>query len=261
MALPLASLLVLLAAAPDCPKTAKDPFFDVGPCDGKPAEACLRAGDLLITEAGCRDVAMARYELGCKRGVLRACAKAGFRLVESSRDPAVVKRAIALFTRACDGNDALGCSNLASFTWDGEGVPRDPKKAAQYAKKACTAGDAFACGTLGSLWSQGELGKKDPAKALGYLVKACDGGSASGCNQVGMAYAAGEGVKKDLERAMTVWAKACRDRNASACANLGHAFELKGEGERAQKAKARACKLGDEAACGEKGLPPQDLDE
>ncbi len=254
-------VLLVLAAAPECVKTSRDPLFDVGPCDQKPAEACVHAGDLLIAQPGCRDVALARYETGCQRGLLRACAKEGFRLIETSRDPAPVKRAIALFTKACDGGDALGCSNLASFTWDGEGVARDPKKAARYAEKACTAGDAFGCGTLGSLWAQGELGKKDPVKALGYFTKACDGGSASGCNQVGLVYAAGDGVKKDLDRAMTVWAKACKDRNASACSNLADAFELKGEGERAQKARARACKLGAETACQEKGLPPPDLED
>jgi len=261
MVTPLVALLLLAAPPPRCPAAAKDALLDIGPCDKKPAEACLKAGDALIAQPGCRDEALARYESGCKRNVLRACAKLGFRLVEASRDPAPVKRAIELFTRACDGADALGCANLASFTWDGEGVPKDAKKAAQYAEKACTGGDAFGCGTLGSLWAQGELGKKDPAKAFGYFSKACDGGSASGCNQVGMAYAAGEGVKKDLERAMTVWAKACRERNAGACANLGHAFEVKGEGERAQKALARACLLGDDVACQQKGLPPPDLDE
>lgn len=258
-----ASLVVLavLSAPPECPKTVKDPLFDVGPCEKKPAAACLAAGDLLIAQPGCREHAVERYATGCARGNLRACAKQGFRLVERSRDAAAVKQALALFTKACDGGDALGCSNLASFTWDGEGVPRDPKKAAQYAEKACTGGDAFGCGTLGSLWAQGELGKKDAAKALGYFTRACEGGSASGCNQVGMAYASGEGVKKDLERAMGTWAKACKDRNASACANLGQAFEVKGEGERAQRAFARACTLGDETACQRKGLPPPDLDE
>ncbi len=256
-------LVALILAIPpaSCPPNVKDALFDIGPCDKKPAEACLKAGDLLIAQAGCRDEALARYDVGCKKGVLRACSKLGFRIVEMSRDANEVKRAIALFTKACDGNDALGCSNLASFTWDGEGVKKDPKKAAQYAEKACTGGDAFGCGTLGSLWAQGELGKKDPAKAFGYFTKACDGGSASGCNQVGMAYASGEGVKKDLERAMQIWAGACHSRNAGACSNLGQALQVKGDGEQAARAFARACKLGDDEACKQaKPLPPPDGD-
>jgi TPR repeat protein len=264
MVTPLVALALVLSAppaGPRCPTMAKDPTQDVGPCDKKPADACLKAGDLLIAQPGCHDEALARYELGCKRDVLRACSKLGFRLVETSRDPAPVKRAIELFTRACDGGDPLGCANLASFTWDGEGVPRDPKKAAVYAEKACRGGDAFGCGTLGSLWAQGELGKKDPAKAFAYFDKACTGGSASGCNQVGMAYAAGEGVKKDLEKAMGIWAKACKERNAAACANLGRAFKAKGDDDNARKASTRACTLGDDEACKEKGLPPPDLEE
>lgn len=161
---------------PTCPKAAKDPLLDIGPCDKKPVEACLAAGDKLLPQPGCHAEALARYETACNRGGLRGCSKLGFRLVEGSRDPAPVKRAIQLFTRACDGNDALGCANLASFTWDGEGVAKDPKKAAALAEKACKLGDAFGCGTAGSLYAQGELGQKDPAKAAGFFQKACDGG-------------------------------------------------------------------------------------
>ncbi|MFZ5442469.1 MAG: tetratricopeptide repeat protein [Myxococcota bacterium] len=250
----------LLSAAPACAAAAKDPILDVGPCDKKPAEACVTAGDALLTQ-GCRDEALARYETGCKRGVLRACSKLGFRLVERSHDAKVVKRAVELFTKACDGNDALGCANLASFTWDGEGVPRDPKKAAALSEKACNAGDAFSCGTLGSLWAQGELGPKDVVKAAGYFERACRGGSASGCNQLGMAMWGGEGVKKDPEKAMDVWAKACSEKNAAACANLGRALKSRGDDARAHKVLSRACSLGDEGACKDKGLPGPDLEE
>src|SRR4051812_40820162 len=121
-------LVALLLAIPPatCPPNAKDPLFDIGPCDKKPVEACLKAGDALIAQDGCREQALERYDVGCKRGSLRACSKLGFRIVEDSREPKDVKRAIELFTKACDGNDALGCSNLASFTWDGEGVKKDP---------------------------------------------------------------------------------------------------------------------------------------
>ncbi len=260
------SLLILLslAGAPaqaDCAKAAKDASLDVGPCDKKPTEACVKAGDTLIAQPACRTEALARYETACKRGALRGCSKLGFRLIEDNHAAAPLKHAIELFTRACDGGDALGCSNLATFTWDGEGVAKDPKKAAVYAEKACTGGDAFGCGTLGSLWAQGELGAKNPTKAYGYFDKACQGGSASGCNQVAMALAVGAGVKKDLEHAMQIWAKACKERNAAACANLGRAFKARGDDDQAQRASTRACKLGDEVACKEKGLPPPDLDE
>jgi TPR repeat protein len=105
------------------------------------------------------------------------------------------------------------------------------------------------------------LGKKDLAKAYGYFRQACEGGSPSGCNQVGRALAEGLGVKKDLDGAMRTWAKACKARNAAACANLGRAFKAKGDDDNARKASTRACHLGDDEACKEKGLPPPDLEE
>ena len=243
-----------LAAAPAC-KT------DLGPCDQKGGEVCLANGDTLLAQVGCRERALERYQLACTKGTLRGCSKLGFRLIEKSREAAVVKRAVTLFTKACEGNDALGCANLASLTWDGEGVAKDPKKAAALSEKACTAGDAFSCGTLGSLWAQGELGAKDPAKAAKYFDQACRGGSASGCNQLGMAMWAGAGVKKDPDAAMDVWAKACADKNAAGCANLGRALKSRGDDTRARQVLSRACSLGDEEACKEKGLPGPDLDE
>ena len=257
------SLLVVftLTAAPECTAPVRDALLDVGPCDKKPAAACITAGDALIAVPGCRDVALARYDTGCTRGALRACSKLGFRLIEDSHDPRRVKRAIELFTKACDGNDALGCSNLATFTWDGEGVPRDPKKAAQYAEKACTAQDAFACGLLGSLWGQGELGAKDPVKAAGYFERACTGGSASGCNQLGIAQWEGLGVKKNAEAALKTWAQACHDRDASACLNFGRAAESRGDTTAARSALKRACTLGEASACKNQPLPEPELVE
>jgi hypothetical protein len=251
----------LLLAAPSCKAPVTDKSFDVGPCDAKPVDFCLKAGDTLLGSPGCRDVALERYEVGCKRGALRACSKLGFRLLEGTREAAVVKRAVTLFTKACDGNDALGCANLASLTWDGEGVAKDPKKAALLSEKACIAGDAFSCGTLGSLWAQGELGAKDPVKAAKYFEQACKGGSASGCNQLGMALWNGAGVTRAPEQAMDVWTTACADRNAAACANVGRALKERGDDGRARKAMSRACSLGDAEACKEKGLPGPDLAE
>ncbi len=250
----------LLFAAPSCKVPVNDKLLDVGPCEGKPAEACITAGDALLA-AGCRDEALARYDVGCKRGALRACSKLGFRLIEVAHDASLVKRARALFTKACDGNDALGCANLASLTWDGEGGRRDPAKAAVLSEKACTAGDAFSCGTLGSLWAQGELGAKDPAKAVTYFERSCTGGSASGCNQLGLALWTGAGVTKAPERAMEVWTTACADKNAAACANVGRALKERGDEARGRKAMSRACSLGDAEACKEKGFPGPDLAE
>lgn len=257
----LVTLVVSLSAALSfaaevCPATAKDPKHATGPCEKKPATACIEAGDALV--ATCRSVALERYQQACDRDALRGCSKLGFRLVENSRDVAVVKRAIGLFTKACDGGDVLGCSNLASFYWDGEGVAKDVKKSAQLSQKACDGGDAFACGTLGSLWAQGELGAKDIEKAAALFKRACDGGSASGCNQLGNATAAGLGVAKSLEQAMTLWTKACKGGNGAACTNAGRFLRKQGDDRTADKAFSRACKLGDDDGCKEKGLAPPD---
>jgi TPR repeat protein len=242
-------LVACVVAAWPCP-AAKDVKLV---CTEKEPKGCVPSAEALLTSPGCREEALSRYRVACHVKEARACAKLGFRLVEASRDAKTVKEAIALFEKACAGNDAMGCANLATFFWDGEGVPRDVKKAGALFQQACDAGDAFACGSLGAMHAQGELGAKDLPKAAALFKKACDGGSASGCNQLGNAT-----VATSLEGAMTLWAKACKGGYAAACTNLGRAFRKQKDDRNAEKAFARACKLGDSEGCGERDVPPEE---
>ena len=57
-------------------------------------------------------------------------------------------RAAAFYSRACNANDALGCSNLGSNYWNGRGVPHDDSHAAALYSRACDANNAIACSNL-----------------------------------------------------------------------------------------------------------------
>ena len=72
-------LASLLSAAPSCKAPVKDVKAAVGPCDQKPVEACLAAGDALITQ--CRDEALARRTLA---GVVWERRQAAVRLVAAT---------------------------------------------------------------------------------------------------------------------------------------------------------------------------------
>ena len=47
-----------------------------------------------------------------------------------------MSRAVTLYTQACDGGDAAGCTNLGSSYYHGTGVMKDPSRAASLYKQA-----------------------------------------------------------------------------------------------------------------------------
>ncbi len=49
------------------------------------------------------------------------------------------------FTKACDSGNALGCSEVATMYYNGEGIDRDYSKAKKFYGKACDNGDIRGC--------------------------------------------------------------------------------------------------------------------
>jgi len=91
------------------------------------------------------------------------------------------QKAASLFKKACDGGDALGCSNLGVMYETGLGVNQSYTKAASLYKKACNAGDALGCYGLGVMYKKGIGIKKDYTKAIALYKKACKGGYSVAC--------------------------------------------------------------------------------
>jgi uncharacterized protein len=54
-------------------------------------------------------------------------------------------RAVALFTKACDGGDGAGCFMLGTMFRLGEGVRKDAASAASAYARGCALGDAACC--------------------------------------------------------------------------------------------------------------------
>ncbi len=83
-----------------------------------------------------------------------------------------IVKSIDLYTRACDGGDAWGCSGLGVLFKEGIGVLRD-FKAADFYTKECDAGALMSCRNLGSLYEAGDGVKKDEIRATELFAKAC----------------------------------------------------------------------------------------
>ena len=98
--------------------------------------------------------------------------------------------ASGFYSRACDGNYAQGCNNLAWLYLRGAGVPKDQPHAMllfmtafDAAKIACLQGDASGCLLAGELLYEGRGVPGDEQQAVAFFKRACDGGEKQACSQ------------------------------------------------------------------------------
>lgn len=156
------------ASSPQTPVSASPPSTPKGPL-GSPgsAEARCRAGHA----SACTDWGVAlRDGMGLDgKGVVP--------------DPPA---SVAYFRKGCDGGDQMGCHNLAAAYLAGSAVSRDGKRAVALYSKACQA-DVFAsCLSLAMVLQMGLPGvPADPSAAKVAMKKACVGGMAAACVQLG----------------------------------------------------------------------------
>jgi TPR repeat protein len=78
------------------------------------------------------------------------------------------------YTKACDSNEGVGCSNLGILYYHGDGVKQDYFQAKTYVEKACGLNDGRGCSNLGMLYAEGKGVKQDYFQAKTYFEKACD---------------------------------------------------------------------------------------
>lgn len=128
------------------------------------------------------------WQLGTKAGVLAA----------SRRPPP--SHAERLDASCADGNLA-DCVALGDLYLDGhDGLSKDGSRAVALYQKACDAGEALGCNNLGKIYAQGRGVAQDESRAVALYEGACDAGAAPGCNNLREMYEQGRGVAKDESR-------------------------------------------------------------
>lgn len=127
------------------------------------------AGSLALLEKAC----------GYSSGTA-ACVDAGVRYNSGSGAPTDETRATALFSRACELNNARGCANLGLQLLEGRGAPKDQIKAAELFQRTC-AESRMGCDTLGEMYAKGLGVEKDRTTARGVLEEACSAGDKRSC--------------------------------------------------------------------------------
>lgn len=180
----------------------------------------------------------------CEQGDLRACVTSGRKFFRS--DP---RHAEAMFKKACDGNDAEGCTGLADLYTDPLSVVDGPVLPPR--KKACELGSAEACRKLGRLLREGDYLHRvnvDPSGATQAYERACTLGDGEGCTSYGFALSRGLGASIDRGGAAKAYARACELNDPMGCNNLGTTLETE-DRARAAELYGRACDAGIALGC------------
>ncbi|MEL6342232.1 MAG: tetratricopeptide repeat protein [Myxococcota bacterium] len=150
-----------------------------------------------------------------------ACIDVGRRYLDGQPNDAGLILANAYFQIACDRDDAVGCSLLATNLYFGNGIEKDVVAAAKYYRNACYGEIPHypACFDLSGIIQRGEVRATASLNRTALLKRACDGGVADGCTYLGRSYL--DGDARTLERAAALLERACDGGSIEGCATLG----------------------------------------
>ncbi len=176
-------------------------------CAGAVWPACRNLATLVLARRifSPADLASREYQ-ACGQGDKLAC---GYMYDAPSR------RALALYQRACDGDDPPSCSRLADLLREGRGPDgTDLPRAVQLHRRSCNAGHLVACRNLGDQLQSGAGLPKDIPAALALYERACAGDEMLACYRVATVLAQ---QQQDLDRASRLFHRVCHTGVLEAC--------------------------------------------
>ncbi len=120
-------------------------------------------------------------------------------------------------------------NSLGGCYLDGEGVPKNQKKALELYKKAAELGNAHAPFNIGLIYEQGLGVETDNEEALRWYELASERGLPEGSHNAGLAYIRGIVVPRDIKKSLKFLRRAAEKNFALSQQQLGHMY-LNGDG-------------------------------
>ena len=145
----------------------------------------------------------------------RALLEARTLLYESYQDRDLQKAAAIIVTEAERGSSEA-INLLGSITYQGDGVPKDPKKAFELWSGLAEQGDVHAQFNLGGCYYQGAGVDKDEKEAVKWWMKSAEQGDGMAQCNLGFCYEHGVGVGKDEKEAVRWYTKSAEQGFESA---------------------------------------------
>lgn len=248
--------LTLMVQIEDAARFKRKKLDDQKACQNGDGAACTA---LARAHGDARDL----FKLGCDLGDADGCYALALELGNTVYGAAAYKE-------ACDGGNALACTNLGWMHENGTGVPVDHEAALRLYKRgcagsACTGPNNTGCINVGRMYRDGSGVPADLPRATRIFRDLCqrrprDGDEqdasniARACSLAGTAFLLGNGVPRDIPLALTLLEKGCTAGDTFGCYNLGVTYEngdvVPQDKTRAMAYYRRACQGGDEEACG-----------
>lgn len=223
--------------------------------------ACQNGDPPACTALGKAHRAIDLFRLACDLGDSEGCYLLGVNIGSENKDAAPP------YEQACDGGNALACTNLGWMYQFGHGVRADAGEAVRLYRRGCegsrcTGPNNVGCVNLGRMLLEGTGAPADPFQATRIFREVCDRGSkgddyaedvARACSLAGTAFLIGKGAVKDIQQALTLLEKGCAAGDPFGCYNLGTIYD-NGDDVKQDRARAvtyyqRACAAGDAEAC------------
>ncbi|MBV1858088.1 MAG: sel1 repeat family protein [Nannocystaceae bacterium] len=161
-------------------------------------------------EAGEHARAHRRYALACGAGVSEACANWGLMFEHGQGVPADLRRAKKLYGDACEEDELEACVHVGVVTLAEDGAVSGVEAGL---RRACAKDVARGCTTLAQALSR-DADHDDEIESL--LDRACRLDDAHGCRVLGL-FLEHAGGKDELIAAQQAFARACDLGNAAAC--------------------------------------------
>ena len=120
------------------------------------------------------------------------------------------------YTIACERNQYVSCSHLAIIYEEAKLVPQNMKKAKKLYIKACGGDDAFACHNVAVIYAKSD-NKALKNMSLKFYEKACHGGYAKSCIFLGRLYRDSHTLHRDYKKAKAMFAIACEANDYLGC--------------------------------------------
>ncbi|MEO1470008.1 MAG: tetratricopeptide repeat protein, partial [Pseudomonadota bacterium] len=220
-------------------------------CEGGLTGECLRRGTAGWETAPAEAARL--FRVACDGGNALGCTNLGFQHVRGLGVAADAGAAARLYRQGCDGGHAAGCTNLGVLHRHGLGVAADAGAAARLFRQGCDGGNARGCTNLGYLHEQGLGVAADAGAAARLFRQGCNGGHARGCTNLGVMHGNGHGMEADPATAVALYRRACEGDHGRGCAYLGQNLRdgigVAVDRVAAGAAFAQACALGFEDAC------------
>ena len=142
--------------------------------------SCKKLGLWFVQDNAKANELLPTFETGCDLGALDACSVAGLSYVFQTTPPDI-RRAEALFRKACDGGAGSGCSGLAVLMVRDH--PERTPDAYPLASRGCAQDDLLGCRLVAVFTLGGSLPSPDYAAGYAAAKRGCELGEVIACEK------------------------------------------------------------------------------